>query len=185
MAHAALLIVSPAHSAGWVAEVITLHQHKGKMKNYTTRKTFERLVSACGLRGINVERFKDHGKPIILTAPNGKSSPFFTVSEAWFGFENEDKFKSLPVLPIKLPRAAYLDRPELSFDGCGINGSDEYRTRIATFSNQAEKYGPLFAAAPDLLAALEQMTESFVSHFQHGREINDARAAIRKAKEVA
>ena len=46
--------------------------------------------------------------------------------------------------------------PELTFDGCGINGSDEYRTRIATFSNDAEHYGPLFASAPELLEALKE-----------------------------
>ena len=48
----------------------------------------------------------------------------------------------------------------LSFDGCGINGRDEYRTRITTFTNKrgpvANHYGPLFAAAPELLAALER-----------------------------
>lgn len=49
--------------------------------------------------------------------------------------------------------------PDLSFDGCGINGRDEYRTRIATFSNDADKYGKLFAAAPDLLEALSQAME--------------------------
>lgn len=52
-----------------------------------------------------------------------------------------------------------MNRPELSFDGCGINGPDEYRTRIATFAKvrgpDAMKYGPLFAAAPEMLRALE------------------------------
>ena len=47
---------------------------------------------------------------------------------------------------------------ELSFDGCGINGPDEYRTRLATFAtprgDDAIKYGPMFAASPDMLAAL-------------------------------
>ena len=45
------------------------------------------------------------------------------------------------------------ERPELSFDGHGINGPDEYRTRIAAFITLAgaERYGPLFAAAPELL----------------------------------
>jgi hypothetical protein len=48
-------------------------------------------------------------------------------------------------------------KTELHHDGYGINGPDEYRTRIATFRNQADadKYGALLAAAPDLLAALE------------------------------
>lgn len=46
----------------------------------------------------------------------------------------------------------------LNFDGFGINGPDEYRTRLATFTNddRAKQYGPLFAAAPDLLAAAKQ-----------------------------
>lgn len=44
--------------------------------------------------------------------------------------------------------------PGLSFDGKGINGPDEYRSRVATFQTDeaAAQYGPLFAAAPDLLA---------------------------------
>lgn len=51
-------------------------------------------------------------------------------------------------------------RPELTYDGIGINGPDEYRTRVAKFDKQADadKYGPLFAAAPDLLAALHAST---------------------------
>ena len=46
---------------------------------------------------------------------------------------------------------------DLSFDGKGINGPDEYRSRLATFTNDdaADTFGPLFAAAPNLLAALE------------------------------
>ena len=52
-------------------------------------------------------------------------------------------------------------RPELSFDGCGINGPDEFRTRVATFRSEAEakKYGPLFAAAPRLVALLKEAEE--------------------------
>lgn len=52
-------------------------------------------------------------------------------------------------------------RPELSFDGHGINGPDEYRSRLATFSNveDANRYGPLFAASPNLLAACEGLME--------------------------
>jgi hypothetical protein len=50
-------------------------------------------------------------------------------------------------------------RPELSYDGKGINGPDEYRTRIATFTGAhgAADYGPLFAAAPELLAMVEAL----------------------------
>lgn len=52
--------------------------------------------------------------------------------------------------------SASLQRTELSFDGKGINGPDEYRSRLATFTNQeaADRYGRLFAAAPDLLEAV-------------------------------
>ena len=47
----------------------------------------------------------------------------------------------------------------LSFDGKGINGPDEYRSRLATFANDAaaQQYGPVFAAAPDLLATLQNI----------------------------
>lgn len=51
------------------------------------------------------------------------------------------------------------ERPELSFDGKGINGPDEHRTRVATFTgaDAAKKYGPLFAIAPELLDAARDM----------------------------
>lgn len=50
-------------------------------------------------------------------------------------------------------------RPELSYDGKGINGPDEYRSRIATFTSDAagDNYGKLFEAAPELLAALRKI----------------------------
>ena len=49
-------------------------------------------------------------------------------------------------------------RPTLTFDGCGINGPDEYRTRLATFTDreQGKAWGSLLAAAPELLEALEE-----------------------------
>lgn len=53
--------------------------------------------------------------------------------------------------------------PHLSFDGCGINGRDEYRTRLATFakvrSPEAREFGPLFAASPDMLAVLVSISQ--------------------------
>ncbi len=58
-------------------------------------------------------------------------------------------------------------RPELSFDGCGINGPDEYRTRLATFerarwdTEQVKHYGRLFAAAPELLTMCVEMREVY------------------------
>jgi hypothetical protein len=99
-------------------------------------------------------------------------------------------------------------RPELTFDGWGVNGPDEYRTRLCTFTRChvmhgndgkrpiAEHYGPMFAAAPELLAALEAWEED---RFQiidalkrvPGTEmlraalhvnLDNAQAAIRKAR---
>lgn len=75
--------------------------------------------------------------------------------------------------------------PTLSFDGMGINGPDEYRTRLATFRNPsaAKEWGPLFAAAPDMLVALEAifpllMGDGFIE--QH--HIDAVRKVISKAK---
>ena len=53
-------------------------------------------------------------------------------------------------------------RQELSYDGRGINGPDEYRTRIATFTSQktAKKYGVLFETAPELLATANEVNDS-------------------------
>jgi hypothetical protein len=44
----------------------------------------------------------------------------------------------------------------LSFDGKGINGPDEYRSRLATFQSDeaAKQYGHMFAGAPELRTAL-------------------------------
>lgn len=53
-------------------------------------------------------------------------------------------------------------RPELTYDGHGINGPDEYRTRVVNFQTQADadKYGKLLAAAPDLLAACKRISKA-------------------------
>lgn len=88
-----------------------------------------------------------------------------------------------------------MHRPELLFDGKGINGPDEYRTRIATFTSAdaAEKYGPLFEAAPELLEACELLLnvlaecepvvlgESYSAH-AHRVARAHAREAIAKAR---
>lgn len=58
-----------------------------------------------------------------------------------------------------------MERPELTYDGFGINGPDEHRTRLATFSpgacanGQADKYGPIFAESPAMLAALRRAVQ--------------------------
>lgn len=71
-------------------------------------------------------------------------------------------------------------RPELSFDGFGINGPDEYRTRLCTFRldqpEVARKYGPLFEAAPELLEALKDLVKA--DDLKMGRKAVKLRLAI-------
>lgn len=65
--------------------------------------------------------------------------------------------------------------PELSYDGCGINGPDEYRTRLATFatprSDDARHFGPLFAASPDMHAALTVIIDRLEAWAEHSERI--------------
>ena len=61
------------------------------------------------------------------------------------------------------------ERRQLSFDFKGINGPDEYRERVATFTSDANaaKYGHLFESAPELLEACRaavKMCEAMESH---------------------
>lgn len=51
---------------------------------------------------------------------------------------------------------------DFSFDGFGINGRDEHRSRLATLTTEghAEGVGPLLAAAPEMLAALEELEDA-------------------------
>lgn len=90
-------------------------------------------------------------------------------------------------------KAESAPRPELSFDGCGINGPDEYRTRLATFNWKAagtseviKRYGNLFAAAPELLSALKMFVAQYEGNGRDDREQRPemiaARAAIAKAE---
>lgn len=87
-------------------------------------------------------------------------------------------------------------RPELTYDGHGINGPDEYRTRVVNFQTQADadKYGKLLAAAPDLLEALRELLEGYERLLaQSVLDVNPganrysiaARAAIAKAEGIA
>ena len=43
------------------------------------------------------------------------------------------------------------------FDGCGVNGPDAYKSRVATLTKYGHELGagPLLAAAPAMLAVLE------------------------------
>lgn len=87
------------------------------------------------------------------------------------------------------------DRRELSYDGKGINGPDEHRSRIATFANAeaAEKYGKLFESAPELLDAL-LLALPYVEMAEHddaykpgvvAKMVRTMRAAITKAQSHA
>lgn len=82
-------------------------------------------------------------------------------------------------------------RRTFSFDGWGINGPDEYRTRLATFTEAGKAYPGLrnlLEAAPELLAALEDIV-NFVAPRADDvpfiAMLEDARAAIAKAKGAA
>jgi len=57
-----------------------------------------------------------------------------------------------------------------SYDGHGINGPDEYRTRLATFTEAGKAYpglGNLLEAAPELLATLEAVRARINGEFDH------------------
>lgn len=87
------------------------------------------------------------------------------------------------------------NRPTFTFDGYGINGPDEFRSRVARLTDYGQeiKAGPLLAAAPDLLAACQEAQatiERFHSYFPGhlNNRVNDAnnvfvmlRQAIAKA----
>jgi len=78
---------------------------------------------------------------------------------------------------------------EISYDGFGINGSDKYRTRIATFnqhikSAERSHYGKLFEAAPEMLAALKELLGDLGARpgVMHLPSIHAARDAVAKAE---
>lgn len=75
---------------------------------------------------------------------------------------------------------------QLSFDGCGINGPDKYKTRIATFAytKAVTAYGPLFAAAPELLDALEMLIEQVREHNQRQTNLGNCIIWDRKADDI-
>lgn len=73
-----------------------------------------------------------------------------------------------------------MNRPELTYDGFGINGPDKHRGRVATFEPTAErgKYGPMFEAAPDMLAALKQALPILDAHRRASGGDGDITAAL-------
>lgn len=78
-------------------------------------------------------------------------------------------------------------RKNWSFDGKGINGGDEYMSRIATLTEHGHclNAGKLLAAAPDLLAALEGMMHKDYADLSLSDKLSlceNARAAIAMAR---
>ncbi len=79
---------------------------------------------------------------------------------------------------------------DLSFDGCGINGPDMHRTRIATFnrsdwdSPSVKQYGALFAAAPAMLKALEKSRDWLQAALDNEPEDFDNQALKADLREV-
>lgn len=75
---------------------------------------------------------------------------------------------------------------ELSYDGHGINDlRSEYAPRIATFvsADDGERFGKLFAAAPDMLASLKNIYAHLVNGDNARAVMTElARAAIAKAE---
>ncbi len=73
-----------------------------------------------------------------------------------------------------------------SFDGHGINSCDMYRSRIVTFQKNAsisdrQKYGLMFAHAPETTAALRECLEAlrgvadlYADDFKNDTDINGA-----------
>jgi hypothetical protein len=83
-------------------------------------------------------------------------------------------------------------RSTFTFDGFGINGPDEYRSRLATFTRAGYAYpglGPLLEAAPDLAEALRGMVETFNTTapdpLQAFAMIERAKAILDRVGEVA
>lgn len=74
--------------------------------------------------------------------------------------------------------------PTFNFDGFGINGPDEYKSRVATFTpyGLGLNCGPLLAAAPDLLEALKNIVASTKNYrVPNPVYVEAAQAAIARA----
>jgi hypothetical protein len=77
-----------------------------------------------------------------------------------------------------------MKRPELTYDGKGINGPDVYRSRIATFETGADaaRYGKLLAAAPVLKAALQTCLAELEAELENDPEASLIQQAVDEAR---
>jgi hypothetical protein len=76
---------------------------------------------------------------------------------------------------------------QFTFDGFGVNGCDEYKSRLATLTETGHqlKVGPLLAAAPELLEslkALERGIRLWMSEGVSDEVMTRAQAVIARAE---
>jgi hypothetical protein len=86
------------------------------------------------------------------------------------------------------PTLADADQPrQFSFDGFGVNGADQYKSRLATLTDagHAAGVGPLLAAAPDLKKALESALETIKALTDDYDQRHTYRNGIKLLKQIA
>lgn len=73
-----------------------------------------------------------------------------------------------------------------SFDGFGVNGADEYKSRLATLTDEGKrlKCGNLLAAAPNLLTALRAVDQMLHFALKDGFEPDYAREMQAQARQA-
>lgn len=97
-----------------------------------------------------------------------------------------DRARAALALPASQP-APVVQARGFSFDGHGINDADKYARRLATFTDYAKedgtaaRLGPMFAAAPDMLAALHTICQPGNLGDMQGDLMALGRAAIARA----
>ncbi len=88
--------------------------------------------------------------------------------------------RTIPACPIC---REYHEEPRgFSYDGRGVNSCGMYRGRIANILAGYHHVGPLLAAAPDLLTALERVVVYIESAGLIPPCVREARKIINKAK---
>lgn len=137
-------------------------------------------ITETGCKSFYLRAHVQHASPLGVALEEATAQPAAVIASGLAGnYMNDMNFCSArcsKLITIEQERIARLtniakpnespaDRPELVFDGRGINGPDEHRTRVATFNHpsnwpqDAKKYGPLFAASP-ILAVIVLMVEN-------------------------
>lgn len=78
---------------------------------------------------------------------------------------------------------------QYTFDGCGINGPDKFKTQVLAIAKPEQRNDPMVrafckkaAASEEMLAALEAVDRADVYMHERGGALLKVRAAIRKAR---